>query len=159
VCQPRVWSPSGEHAAGVGEAAAGGRPAGHHELAGTAAVVSVSPVEKGAAAAAACAGTPVPARRTSTEVPGQVSGRDPASSTDTTPPGQQRGTKAPGLHHPERTGPRPRTTGTNLRGIRDRRPARGAAKRYLQETTKKVAGPPGQWETGRVGQVPEGWWC
>jgi hypothetical protein len=73
VCQPRAVSPSGEHAAGVGEEAAGGRPAVRHGLAGTAAVVSVSPVDKRprVAAAAPGAGTPVPAQRTAKEVPGQ----------------------------------------------------------------------------------------
>jgi hypothetical protein len=73
VCQPRAVSPSGEHAAGVGEEATGGRPAVRHGPARTAAVVSVSPAEKGprVAAAAACAGTPVPAQRTAKEVPGQ----------------------------------------------------------------------------------------
>jgi hypothetical protein len=109
-------------------------------------VVSVSLVEKGArvATVAACAGTPVPARRTSTEVPRQVPGRDPASATDTTPPGQKRGTNAPGLHQPEMTGPRLRMTGLDPLGSWDRGSARRAVKRYLQETTKEVAGPPGQ---------------
>jgi hypothetical protein len=122
-------------------------------------VVSVFPAEKGpeprAAVAAACAGIPVPARQTSTELPGQVPRRGPASATDTTPPGQKRGTKAPGLHQLEKAGPRPRTRDPDPLGSRDRGSARRAAKRYLQEATKKVAGPPGQWETGRVGQVPE----
>jgi hypothetical protein len=67
VCQPRAVSPWGEHAEGVGEAATGGRPAVRHGQAGTAAVVSVSPVEKRprvAAAAAHGASTRVPAQRT-----------------------------------------------------------------------------------------------
>jgi hypothetical protein len=87
VCQPRAMSPSGEHAAGVGEEAAGGRLAVHHGSAETVAVVSVSPTEKGprVATVAAGAGTPVPARRTATEVPGQVPGQDQATTTGTPP--------------------------------------------------------------------------
>jgi hypothetical protein len=124
-------------------------------------VVSVSLAEKGprAAVAAACAGTTVPARRTSTVVPGQVLGQDLALTTGTALPGQKRGTKALGLHQSERTGPRQRTTGPDPLGIWDRWPAQSAAKRYLQETTEEVAGPPCQWEKEREGQEPEGWWC
>jgi hypothetical protein len=67
VCQPRAGSPSGEHATGVGEEAAGGRPVVRRGQAGIAAVVSVSPVEKRPRAVGVAeygAGTRVPARRT-----------------------------------------------------------------------------------------------
>jgi hypothetical protein len=148
VCQACVMSPSGEHAMGVGEAAAGGRPAVRHGPTRTAAVVSVSPAERkprGAAAAAHGAGTLGPAQRIVEEGPGQ--------HQRTTAPKHQ-GAMAPDPGQSERPGLRWRTT----RPGGERGPARRSVAQCLQKTTKKVAEPPGQWETGRRDLEQEWWW-